>query len=136
MSRTAVSSAAVCGGRPVLGAGQRKLRRDLKLLVNFIRVYCRHRHPGIERTPVRLKGYDLREIHGRPLRLCRSCRKLLAHAFVKRTRCPLHPKPACKKCPTHCYAPRYRAQIREVMKFSGRRLVLRGRLDYLYHLFW
>jgi len=40
----------------------------------------------------------------------------------------------CKHCPEHCYAPRYRAQIREVMRYSGPRLVLRGRLDYLWHL--
>ena len=66
--------------------------------------------------------------------LCPACRKLLAHAFVQRSHCPLDPKPACKKCPTHCYAPKYRAQIREVMKYSGRRLGLRGRLDYLFGL--
>ena len=73
-------------------------------------------------------------IHGKPLHLCAACTKLLSHSFVKRRSCPLDPKPACKRCPTHCYAPFYRAQIREVMKVSGRKFVLRGRLDYLLHL--
>jgi len=112
----------------------RLLRRDLKLLATFIEVYCRgQRHDG-PKEPVALKFFDLRAIRRKPLSLCESCRKLLVHAYVKRIRCPLDPKPSCKKCPTHCYAPKYRSQIREVMKFSGRRLVLRGRLDYLFHL--
>jgi hypothetical protein len=107
---------------------------DLRTLARFIDVYCRHRHNGAAKEPVRLKTHAVDAIHGRPLVLCTPCRKLLAHAFVKRTHCPLDPKPACKKCPTHCYAPKYRQQIREVMKYSGRRLVLSGHLDYLYHL--
>jgi hypothetical protein len=112
----------------------RAVRRDLKLLADFIHLYCRQRHADADRHAVRLKTHDVEALCRRPIRLCASCRRLLTHAFVKRTRCPLEPKPACKRCPTHCYAPAYRAQIREVMKYSGRRLVLRGRLDYLYHL--
>ena len=111
------------------------LRRDLKVLARFITIYCHSSHPDQPKSAVNLKTHDAAAIHGRSLDLCSSCQKLLAHAFVKRSRCPLDPKPACKKCPTHCYTPKYRAQIREVMKFSGRKLVLRGRLDYLFHLF-
>lgn len=121
--------------KPIADVGARQLRRDLKLLARFIEFACRRRHSGVEKAAVRLKGYDLHALHGSPLLLCGPCQKLLAHAFVKRTLCPLDPKPSCKKCPTHCYAPRYRAQIREVMKLSGRRFVLRGRLDCLFRLF-
>ncbi len=107
---------------------------DLRLLANFVRIYCDELHHTLQKEQFSLRTYDVPAIHRRPLRLCQSCRKLLAHAFVKRTACPLDPKPPCKACPTHCYAPGYRAQIREVMKYSGRRLVLSGRLDYLIHL--
>ncbi len=110
------------------------LRRDLKTLACFIRVYCTHKHADVPKTPAALQTHDVEAIAGGPLRLCDSCRKLLAHAFVKRTRCPLTPKPACKHCPSHCYHPGYRARIREVMRYSGRRLVMTGRLDYLLHL--
>ena len=113
----------------------RKLRRDLKVLARFIEVHCRHRHRVEAKAPTRLRNVDVRAICGRPLCLCADCRKLLAHGFVKRMRCPLDPKPSCRKCPTHCYAPAYRARIRQVMKYSGRRLVLSGRVHYLYHLF-
>ena len=111
-----------------------ELLRDLKTLALFIDLYCRHKHAQAERMPAELRTHDVALIAGRTIVLCPECTKLLAHAFVKRTHCPMDPKPMCKHCPNHCYHPTYRAQIREVMKFSGRKMVLGGRLDYLFHL--
>ncbi len=112
----------------------RRRARDLRLLARFVGVYCRGRHADAPRAPFVLKGCDPEQLCGGPITLCATCRKLLAHAWVMRTRCPLDPKPACKKCPVHCYAPAYREQMRAVMRYAGRRLVLSGRLDYLLHL--
>lgn len=109
-------------------------RRDLKTLATFIQLFCDTRHEASERGAPTLRGVDPREVVGRELTLCEDCRKLLQHAFFKRMRCPYDPKPMCKKCPSHCYAPKYREKIREVMRCSGRRMVLGGRLDYLWHL--
>lgn len=111
-----------------------RLRRDLKTLAVFIEMFCGDRHPDEPKGPLELPGYDPPALRGRPPALCPACRKLLTHALVKRTHCPLDPKPACKKCPAPCYAPKYRSQIREIMRYSGKRMVLRGRLDYLLHL--
>ena len=113
---------------------QTELDKDLRTLALFISLYCRYRHQGDERTEVFLKTHDVAAIAGRHIQLCAQCQKLLTHAFVKRSHCPLNPKPACKHCPQHCYHPTYRAQIREVMKFSGRKMLFAGRLDYLFHL--
>jgi hypothetical protein len=110
------------------------LRRDLRTLALFVRVYCHAKHTG--QGVVAFKGFDLKEINGKELELCPQCDKLLHHAFIKRTACPRNPKPQCKDCPTHCYSKVYRQQIREVMRFSGMRLLLRGRIDYLFHLFF
>jgi hypothetical protein len=110
------------------------LRRDLKTLAVFINLYCRCRHSDYPRQEVNLKTHNVKEIAGRPILLCENCTKLLIHAFVKRTHCPMDPKPECKHCPNHCYHPAYRTQIREVMRYSGRKMLLGGRLDYLFHL--
>ncbi|UCE60238.1 MAG: nitrous oxide-stimulated promoter family protein [Phycisphaerales bacterium] len=110
------------------------LRSDLKTLVKFVEVYCRHRHRQAVRADARVKVPHLRALVDSEVDLCPACRKLLAHAVVKRIRCPLDPKPACKRCPSHCYSVPYRGEIRKVMKYSGKRLVLSGRLDYLRHL--
>ena len=113
-----------------------KLDRDLKILARFIRVYCGDYHKSAPKATLQLKTHDLPALLGKPVLLCPQCRKLLAHALVKRTNCPMDPKPACKHCPNHCYHPEYRARIREVMKYSGRKMVMSGRLDYLIHLFF
>ena len=68
--------------------------------------------------------------------LCTDCRELLVYAIARRRACPLDPKPACKDCPIHCYKPERRAEIRKIMRFSGRHLILRGRLDLLWHYFF
>ncbi len=79
------------------------VQHDLRTIAKFIDVYCRARHADAAKTPTRLKGFDVDAIAGKPLRLCAQCNKLLTHAFVKRSVCPMHPKPACKHCPAHCY---------------------------------
>ena len=111
-----------------------ELRKDLKTLALFISIYCRYRHEDALRAPVILKTHDVKEIAGTPVNLCPECCKLSAHAFTKRTNCPMDPKPACKNCPNHCYHPVYRERIREVMRFSGRKMLFAGRVDYLFHL--
>lgn len=110
------------------------LARDLKTLVLFIRVYCREKHRDEVKRIVKLPDHDVQKLAGQLVTLCPGCSQLLAHALTKRANCPMRPKPACKHCPSHCYRSNYRAQIREVMKFSGRHLLLTGRLDYLLHL--
>ncbi len=116
------------------GPAARKVSHDLWLLATFVRLYCDGLHGQRSRAPVRLRHVDVAAVCGAPVLVCATCRKLLQHAFVKRISCPLEPKPACKHCPAHCYAPSYREQMRAVMRYSGRRLVLSGRLDYLWHL--
>ena len=113
-----------------------ELDRDLETLATFIRLYCLHNHGDEVKHVVRFGGSGAAGAPGQWTVLCPACAKLLAHAVYKRTRCPLHPKPACKHCPNHCYHPSYRAQIRDVMKFSGRHLVLHGRWDLLLHLLY
>jgi hypothetical protein len=111
-----------------------KQKKDLKILITFIGIYCRSRHAGTSTgkkplaLPPELGGIFKKDVH-----LCSECASLVAYAVEKRRKCPLEPKPSCKKCPIHCYSKEYRARIREVMAFSGRHMILRGRLDLLWH---
>lgn len=97
---------------------QEKQEKDIVVLATFISTYCRGKH----NSP---KG-----------QLCPECSQLLEYAKGKRQKCPLDPKPSCKHCPIHCYGKNQRAAIREVMAYSGRKLLLRGRLDLLWHYFF
>ncbi len=103
-------------------------KKELKLLINIVWVYCGAKHD------TRFEANDeVREISGRKILLCRECAELLVYAMEKLRNCPLEPKPSCKKCHIHCYGKEHRARIREIMSFSGRRMILRGRVDYIRH---
>ena len=110
----------------------RKQISDLKILAEFIQLYCHAHHDRAETCLAELPA-DLQEACRRGITLCLDCTAILAHGISKRSRCPLEPKPTCKRCHIHCYSKEYRARIREIMAFSGRKMLLRGRLDYLWH---
>lgn len=101
---------------------------DIKLLTAFITEWCHgHRH-----TPTQTVANPTP--HRPPLELCSDCMEFLHYAVNRRLLCPLEEnKPSCKHCPIHCYAPQKRELIKQIMAWSGRRLILRGRLDYLWH---
>ena len=109
--------------------------RDIRVLADFISVFCREKHQDETKEAFPVKEARLRLLNHN-LRLCRDCSRLLNHGMAKLLQCPYDPKPMCKKCPTHCYAPGYREKVREVMRFSGLYLIKHGRLDLMTHYFW
>ena len=127
-----MQSLRVCSPQPL--PADPKLFADLRTLASFVELYCRQIHSDSPKNPISLPSHDVRQIAGRNIELCPDCTRLLAHAIIKRSHCPMNPKPTCKHCPCHCYHPKYRLAIREVMRYSGRRTLLGGRLDYLFHL--
>ena len=110
-----------------------KKSKDIRVLVNFISIFCRENHKTATKGIFPIRDERLRPIFVNDVRLCQDCSKLLNHGIAKLLLCPYDPKPMCKKCETHCYAPGYREAIREVMRFSGLYLVKHGRLDIMTH---
>ncbi len=113
---------------PELTAGE---RRDLYVLALFTAIYCQARHDGAKAPLVAAAAAGEGRLTKH--RICPSCQDFLDYAFERRLKCPLTPKPSCKHCPIHCYRPGHREMVREIMRFSGKKLILRGRLDLLWH---
>ena len=112
-----------------------KKDKDIRILSDFVAIFCRENHKNVPKELFPIKDDSLHAILGdKELLLCEDCSKLLNHGIAKLLICPYNPKPSCRKCPTHCYAPGYREHVRKVMRFSGTYLVKRGRLDLLLHL--
>ena len=112
----------------------RKKAKDLRVLSDFIAIYCHENHRSAQKTAFVTKDERLQHVLSdkKPV-LCPDCTRLFHHGTAKLLLCPYDPKPMCKKCPTHCYAPVYREQMRQVMRFSGRYMIRHGRLDLLVH---
>ncbi len=102
------------------------VQKDIEILAEFIHLYCKDAHHGIKKTPPTARGAVGGYIRNLHFPYCDDCRGLLLHASSKRLVCPYDPKPSCKKCETHCYGPGYREKVREVMRYSGMRLIMRG----------
>lgn len=57
-------------------------------------------------------------------RLCPDCSELLDYATQRLQSCPFgNDKSFCSNCTAHCYRPKYRQQIKAVMRYAGPRLL-------------
>ena len=82
-----------------------RIEREKKTVQMMIEIYC-HR---------RLKQNTIPEEY----------QQLIAYAHNRLSHCRfVENKPVCKKCPIHCYAPKERQQIREVMRWVGPRMMI------------
>jgi len=106
------------------------IEHDIGVLGKFIQIYCDGKH-HVQKSKVTGSGKVAQYVDPLNLTLCDDCKKLLLYAASKRIICPYNPKPACKDCTTHCYAEPNRSKIREVMRYSGMRMILRGSIWYI-----
>lgn len=87
-----------------------KCEKEKEAVKLMIWIYCHKKHKDEE------KNED---------GLCRSCMELQQYAAQRTDRCPfMETKTFCSNCKVHCYKPQMREKIREVMRFSGPRMLL------------
>lgn len=76
-----------------------------------------------ENTLEKMVAIYCKKHHGKAI--CPQCQALLDYAVERDRRCPRkEEKSFCASCPHPCYAPKMREKIREVMKFSGPRMLI------------
>ena len=67
--------------------------------------------------------------------LCPQCQALLDYAHQRQEHCKFgEDKPSCTRCPVHCYKPAMREHIRQVMRYSGPRMLLHDPIMAIRHL--
>ena len=81
-----------------------KREREKETVSLMIRLYCRKKHGGKD--------------------LCPDCAALAAYARQRSDKCPfMETKTFCSNCKVHCYKKDMREKIRQVMRFSGPRMI-------------
>jgi hypothetical protein len=94
----------------------RRIRREKKTIGVMIGMYCRARH-------------------GNAIVPCEECSGLLSYAHQKIDTCVFHDhKPVCNECRIHCYSRGMREEVRNVMRFSGPRMLLAHPLLGILHM--
>ena len=67
--------------------------------------------------------------------LCNSCRSLRSYSYNRLKNCPLLPdKPPCENCPVHCYDKEMQKKVKEVIRYSGPRMLFRHPYFALLHI--
>lgn len=105
----------VGGGVP--DAPEKKRQQEKAAVGLMIELYCRGHHG----TP---RG-----------RLCPDCAILRDYADARVDHCPhIATKTFCSVCQTHCYKPEMRERIRQVMRWSGPRMLFHHPVLAVRHL--
>ena len=87
---------------------------EKKLIPEMIRIYCLGNHKE-SRKEEGVKGKEL----------CSKCKELAEYAEFRLEKCPFKKnKGFCSFCKIHCYKPKYRAEMKAVMRYSGSRMLL------------
>jgi len=82
-----------------------RMKRERKTVENMIGIYCRDHH-YIEEG------------------LCFECHELAEYARLRLQNCPFQEnKTTCGNCPIHCYKPKMKEKIRDVMRYSGPQMI-------------
>ncbi|MBD9110700.1 nitrous oxide-stimulated promoter family protein [Bacteroides nordii] len=93
-----------------------RINREKRIVELMIRLYCRKK----EKNKC----------------LCLQCEELLRYAHARLDHCPFgENKSSCKQCTVHCYKPVMRERMRQVMRFSGPRMLLYAPWEAIKHLF-
>ncbi len=95
---------------------EKKRHDELQAVTRMICIYCRgqHDHNGS---------------------LCKDCQELMDYARSRIEHCPfMETKTFCSNCKAHCYKPLMREKIKDVMRFSGPRLLFRHPILAISHV--
>lgn len=95
-----------------------RIQREKKTIDKMVHVYCKAKHGS--------KGGQL----------CGECSEFLSYAYMRLDKCPFQEeKSTCGKCLVHCYRPDMKEKVKEVMRYSGPRLLWKSPVLALHHVF-
>ena len=95
---------------------QNKREQEKQTVSLMIRLYCSKKH-------------------GSKKALCSECETLRQYAVLRSDKCPfMETKTFCSNCHVHCYHPKMRERIREVMRFSGPRMLFHHPIMAIRHV--
>ena len=95
-----------------------KRQREKQVVGEMIGLYCRAHHGTSRKTG-----------------LCPDCADLLDYAQSRSEHCPfMETKTFCVNCRVHCYKPQMREKIRQVMRWSGPRMIFHHPIMALHHV--
>ncbi|MDD5758041.1 MAG: nitrous oxide-stimulated promoter family protein [Desulfobulbaceae bacterium] len=95
-----------------------RMQRERKTIQAMIGLFCQHHHGERKET------------------LCNECQELQEYALLRLRHCPFQEgKTSCGNCLRHCYKPDMRDRVRNLMRFSGPKMLWVHPILAIFHLF-
>ncbi|MFA6571189.1 MAG: nitrous oxide-stimulated promoter family protein [Bacteroidota bacterium] len=92
-----------------------RIEREQITIQKMIELYCKLSHKSVS--------------------LCKDCTEIYEYAMKRLEKCPFEDeKPTCINCPVHCYRETEKQKIREIMRFSGPRMLKHHPVLAIIHL--
>lgn len=93
-----------------------RVEKEKEIISLMIKLYCR-------------------KVHASTAGPCEDCEKLLTYAHIRLSNCRYgSDKGYCGKCSTPCYKHDMKLKMKDVMRFSGPRLMIYQPLEFIRHL--
>ena len=94
-----------------------RIKREKDTIDLMIKIYCNKKHKSKKNE------------------LCDECKELLEYAHKRLDFCKFGEETKfCSKCPIHCYKKDMKRKIKDVMKFSGPRLLFYSPIQVIKHI--
>lgn len=95
-----------------------RINRETKTISALVSLYCKKHHDESGRQ------------------ICDECKKIQEYAVKRLQNCPfIENKPTCANCLVHCYNKDMRNKVKQIMRYSGPRLLLSHPILAICHLF-
>jgi hypothetical protein len=93
-----------------------RIAREKKTIKAMAQIYCKNHHGS--------KNGEL----------CIDCAEFFEYAKMRLDKCPFgEKKSTCGKCLIHCYRPDMKVKVKEIMRYSGPRMLLYHPVLALHH---
>jgi len=93
----------------------KRMRRERQTISYMVDIYCKANHAT--------QG-----------ELCKECQEFKDYAHLRLSKCPFQEyKSTCGKCKIHCYRPDMKEKVRQVMRYSGPRLLIKHPMLAVHH---
>lgn len=97
-------------------SGDNQLQQEKLTVEAMIRLYCHHHHRNLSKD------------------CCDDCLSLIEYSWKRVDNCRSRKKAVCAKCRIRCYQPEMRLKIKQVMRYSGPRMLLYHPVSAIKHL--
>ena len=92
-----------------------KIKYEKKIIELMVKIYCSKNHKGS---------------------ICEDCEKVLNYSFLRIDKCRyMETKSFCSACETPCYNTIMRNKMKDIMSYSGKRLIFYNPLIVFKHIY-